>query len=364
MCRINRKSVKGYPSHATNSSRKLLTFAGMTETKPAAAGGFLHEVAVIIINYNTSRFTLDCVASVIAHTPASCRYQIIVVDNNSQEEDFAQLMVLERHPMVTIIRSMINVGFAGGNMLGVQSANAGFLFFLNNDCVLLNDCLGILAGFARTNPETAICTAQMYNPDGSFHHSFTYFPSLKTKLLGVGLLRLLHPGRYPSRQKHYDQPVRVDLVSGSALFIRAAYFAEAGGFDTNYFLYCEEEDIALRFHRQGYAVYVVPEARFVHYGGSSTVRNLAIEKEYYISLFYYFRKYYSSPEVFLLRLFYFFKNFRKFYRSRNFLRIAFFILGGAPMKKSLRFRQKIRFGSRPFVNVGSGRGEVRSDAAG
>jgi GT2 family glycosyltransferase len=315
----------------------------MPEITPAA-GGYLYDVAVIIINFNSSAFTLGCVESIVRVTPATCRYQVIVVDNNSREEDWARLATgLEQQEQVTLLRSVLNVGFAGGNMLGVQQANAEFLFFLNNDCELLNDCLGILTRFAHNHPHVALCSGQMYEGAGRFHPSFGYFPSLKTNLLGVGLLRLIQSDRYPPRKKVYDRPVQVDLVTGSALFARAAPFAEVGGFDTNYFLYCEEEDLSMRFHRLGYEVYVVPEARFIHYGGSSTTRNLAIEQEFYISLFYYFRKYYSGVEVLLLQFFYFFKNFRKLFRHRNFLRLALFILRGAPMGESLRFKQKIRY---------------------
>jgi GT2 family glycosyltransferase len=332
----------------------------MPETTPAA-GGYRYDVAVIIINYNSSQFTLDCVASIVRLTPASCRYQVVVVDNNSREEELAKLSGLSQYKEVTLVRSVLNVGFSGGNMLGVQEVNAEFLFFLNNDCVLLNDCLGRLADFARQHPQTAICSAQMFEPDGRFHHSFGYFPSVKTKLLGVGLLRSFTPGRYPSHKKQYNQPLEVDLVSGSALFVRASYFAEVGGFDTNYFLYCEEEDLALRFRRRGYRVYVVPEAQFMHYGGGSTVRNLAVEREYYISLFYYFRKHHQALEVFLLQLLYFFKNFRKFYRSRDFVKLAFFILRGAPMRESLRFSQKIRYRS---PSLPEGEEQVKSGGAG
>ena len=79
----------------------------------------------------------------------------------------------------------------------------------------------------------------------------------------VRLLRLMNPAQYPDKRRIYNEPLQVDLVSGSALFIRATYFHELGGFDTNFFLYCEEEDIALRMRKSNHAVFLVPAARKV-----------------------------------------------------------------------------------------------------
>ncbi len=108
-----------------------------------------------------------------------------------------------------------------------------------------------------------------------------------------------------------------------------------------YFLYCEEEDLCRRLAQRGYSAVLVPDARFVHYSGGSTRRNLNIEKEFYISLFHYYRKFHSWPERQLLRLFFFFKNIRKLNRDRMYAQLAFFILRGSPVRDSLRYKQTL-----------------------
>jgi GT2 family glycosyltransferase len=129
------------------------------------------------------------------------------------------------------------------------------------------------------------------------------------------------------------------------MFIRATAFEVIGGFDTNYFLYCEEEDIALRLSRAGYATYLVPEAKYQHFENkssqSSNVIRLPFLKEFYISFLYYYSKNYNRAYCFIIQLLYFFKTLRKFYKNKDYAVLAWFILKGAPVRESLRFKQKI-----------------------
>jgi GT2 family glycosyltransferase len=300
------------------------------------------EVSVIIINYNSSHYTLQCVDSIIKHSLLSA-YEIIIVDNNSTEEDYYKLYSLKTISRISVIRSKINLGFSGGNMFGVQHASQGsiYYYFLNNDCQFLSDNISILANFLKNNPKTGIATPQMYSDDLKIQPSFGYYPSIGDILLGHGFMRWVNPMMYPSQRKEYHLPVSVPYATGSAMFVRVDYFALLGGFDTNYFLYCEEEDLCMGMRRKGWEINLVPEAKFIHYGGGSTKRNLAIEKEFYISYLYFIRKFYSPPQRLLLQLLYSLKLLRKFYKSVNFFKLAFFIFRGAPLKESLKFEQII-----------------------
>ena len=302
------------------------------------------QVAIILINYNSSGYTIDCVASIIKHT-SDIRYQIIVVDNNSREEEFNKLAVL-RDPRVTVHRSRLNVGFSGANMIGVQLAAAEYYYFLNNDTELINDCIGILYRYMEANPKVANASAEMYDGAGNFDCGFGYFPTIALKLFGSGILRLFSARQFPPRTAPLKEPTIVDFVSGSSMFIRAEPFEKIGGLDTHYFLYCEEEDIALSLRRNGFLTAVVPEAKYKHYMNKSTDSTnkirLPFRKEYYISLLYYYRKHNNSFYVLLIQLMMFVKAARKFYKTWDYARLAWFILKGAPSKESLRFRQTIR----------------------
>jgi len=304
-------------------------------------------VSVIIINYNSSSYTIQCVKSIIEKTTGNKKFEIIVVDNNSHAEDFDQLASIRGNSLVKIIRSRINLGFSGGNMLGVQHTNASeYFFFLNNDCIFINDVITTLSVFLDQNPSAGIITGQMYSANMQRQSSFGYYPSVPAILLGHGFMRLFCKDLYRSNKQEYSQPVTIPYTTGSAMFVRAAYFGSLGGFDTNYFLFCEEEDICMAMRRNGWGVYLVPEARFVHYGGGSTERNLAIDKEFYISYLYFIRKHYGFIGRFVLKILYAVKLFRKLYKNIKYAKLSFFVLKGAPMKYSLRFKQVLTLSSK------------------
>jgi GT2 family glycosyltransferase len=303
-------------------------------------------ISVILLNYNSSRFTLDCVNSIIQKTQ-SIDYEIVVVDNNSAPGDFAFLKPLAQFPNLTLVRSRLNLGFAGGNMLGVQHANshADFYYFLNNDTLLRTNVLAQLSDFLNQNPGVGLCGAQMFDGDGKRQQSFFYLPTVTSKLLGHGVARLFRLSAYPSTKQQYTTPVQVPVIAGSTLFCRAAAFNAVGGFDTAHFLYYEEESLSKQLALAGWSAWFVPAAEFTHFTGQSTRRNFDVEKEYYISIFHYFRRFHSWPERALFRLYYTIKNGKKLFRDPIFGRLAWFILRGSPMKESLRYRQLCRTGN-------------------
>lgn len=310
------------------------------------------KVSIVLINYNSHQFTYDCVDSIVEKTTTADQngvdYEIIIVDNNSSSQDYESLKPIvdpARHDglRIKLIRSRINLGFSGGNMLGVQYADprADYYYFLNNDCVLRTDVCNQLTAFMDATPDAGLCGAQMFAGDGSRQVTFGYLPTLGSKIIGHGFVRMLNPAIYPNVRQVYTEPVQVPFVMGSTLFLRASAFNQLGGFDIAHFLYVEEEDLAKRLLLQGFNCYLVPQAEYVHFTGQSTVRNYDVEKEYYISLFHYFRKYHSWPERALFRAYYFIKNGRKFRRDPIYGRLALFIGRGSPMRESLRYRQSI-----------------------
>lgn len=300
------------------------------------------DVAVILINYNSTDFTIGCVESIINQTAKEIDYSVIVVDNASDIDEFNRLNEIRDLDRVKIVRSKINLGFAGGNMFGVQQVSAKYYFFLNNDCTLLNDCISILSKFLETNPGVGMCSPQMVKENGDIERSFDYFPSLFSKLFGINSLKLIRRDEFHERKGVYSEPIKVDVISGSQIFIRGNLFREIGGFDTSFFLYCEEEDISFRVKKANYDTYLVPSARNLHIGGGSTKRDYYIRREYYISFLYLYRKHYGYLAMEIMKIMLFFKVIRKTFLNRENLKLAFFILGGANSKYSLKHKQKIK----------------------
>ena len=300
------------------------------------------RVTILTLNYNSSAYTIQCLQSVRQHTAGTIDYQVVVVDNNSEDEQWEQLKALQGFDRVTVIASKINLGFAGGLMYGLQfAAPSEYVVFLNNDAVFENDCLGELLEFMDAHPNVGLCTPQMYDDNGKIIPSFDYFQSLQKLLLGPGILRWFNPSKYITRNKIYTEPITVGAVSGSFMFVRTSAFSAIGGLDTRYFLYCEEEDLSRRMHLAGWEVFLVPMARFTHFASRSITNGLAILREVYISLHYYQQKFYSFPVRFLVRLLTTLKVAKRFYRSWDWMRLAWFYMKGACPAESLRYKQTI-----------------------
>lgn len=306
----------------------------------------VYDVAVILINYNSSDYTIDCIASVCQHTNTKLRYGIVIIDNASAADDYQnlvkQLSDFDQKLPLQLFRSRINTGFSGGNMLGLQFISAKYYFFLNNDCQLQNDCLNILHDFCEQEPAAALCSPQLYNENGEHQPCFGYFPYLSTKIFGLGILKFSYGKRFIQRKDLYHEPVRVDVVSGSQMFVRADAFHALGGFDTTFFLYCEEEDIALRVFYQGYFTYLVPAAKNIHKGGASTTASLDIKKEFYISFFYFYRKHFGFFKQQTLKLILMIRLFRKSFASIENFKVLIFVAAGAHFKHSLKHKQQVQ----------------------
>ena len=304
----------------------------------------MFDIAVILINYNSAQHTINCINSIIEKTAEDVSYQIIITDNASAHDDYellrefcaaADIRNLQLH------RSRINTGFGGGNMFGVQFADAKYLAFVNNDTMFLNDCLSVLKTQLQNNPDIGIAGGQAFKENGEFMISLDHFASPAREIIGRKFLEMTSPKKYPRRKIRYSQPVRVNFVPGSFMFVRAADFYDIGGFDTNLFLYYEETDLCIRLANQRKFAYLIPQAEFIHLHGASTERSLAIKKELKISLLYIIRKHYGwfghKTVLIFLTIKYFFSGIVK---SKN-RSIFALLVSGAPLSASLKIKQKI-----------------------
>jgi GT2 family glycosyltransferase len=296
------------------------------------------KIAVVILNYNSADHTLRCLAALKAQS--AVMPEVVVVVNASAPADRAKLAPLPREG-VRLIDSGSNLGFSGGMMLGANQVQADYCLLLNNDCEFQNDVLAALTGFMETHADAALCGTGMVDESGKPRSSFNYFPSLSRAIFGHGLSRLLHPARYPDRRAQHTEPLQVDVVSGAAMFLRVSVLRELGGLDTGYFLYCEEEDYALRVHRAGWQTWLVPAARMMHVGGASSQGaelKPRLQKEFYISFCRYLRLHHGSLYGLTYRLVLAVKLFKRTLTGRARFSLVGFVLRGAPESASLRYQ--------------------------
>ncbi len=303
------------------------------------------DIAVIIINYNSSEYSKKCIESILEHTSNSLSYEIIVVDNASEKEDYNRLELFVDNLgllKVSLYRSRINTGFGGGNMHGVQFANANYYLFLNNDTLLLDDPIKTCYDFMEQNKDAAACGPQIYNENNEKQLSFDHFTSFAREVFGKQFVQAVFSK--PNRRKTYSKPLLVDYVNGSFMFFRRVDFNSVGGFDTNIFLYFEESDICCRLKNQHRNTYFIPSASYVHYQGKSIKKAkmpIAIKIELKTSMFYVIRKNHGYLHYQALRLFFIIRYGLVSLVKPRYFKLFHRILIGLPLGRSLKQKQQI-----------------------
>lgn len=281
------------------------------------------------------------------NTDKSLKFEVIVVDNASQQEDYERLakeISHLNHQSVKLVRSKINTGFGAGNMMGVQnSQNCKYYAFINNDTLLVNpNTFKGLITFMEENQDAGVCSPQMLDENKNFRKTIDHFSSPFREIFKRGTLEFLWPKKYPSRKKTYSTPIKVNYIQGAFMFIKASYFNKTGGFDTNLFLYYEEADLCRRLLKeQNKYTYLISSLQYIHLESMSSSSNMKMKMEQKISLFYYIRKHFGWWGYKILQVFfsihYFFSSIIK---PRNWP-LFFLIISGIPISKSLKQKQQI-----------------------
>jgi GT2 family glycosyltransferase len=216
-------------------------------------------VAVIIVNYNGGRHLPRCLEALGRQTVGD--FSVIVIDNAST--DGSADRVAECHPHVTLVRASQNLGFAGGNNLGLKHAGRmRWIALLNPDAFPQPDWLSRLLAAARAHPDYSFFGCRMRLAEA---------PAL---LDGTG--DLYHVSGAAWRRDHGVPVARGAAVpeeifgpcAAAALYSGAA-LEEVGGFDEGYFCYYDDVDLAFRLRLRGHRCLYVPDAVVDHVGSGS-----------------------------------------------------------------------------------------------
>ena len=305
------------------------------------------NISCIILNFNTTGYTIDCVNSIMAFTDSSFAYEIIIVDNASQQAEYLKLKKFcgkLGSSKVHLVRSKQNLGFGGGNMFGIQySSRCNYYAFINNDTLFTTkNCLGKLQVFMQNNPDAGICSPQMLDENKNFRVTIDHYSSLQREILRRPLLEYLFPKVYLNRKKTYPEPTKVHYVQGSFMFVDADLFNKSGGFDTNLFLYYEESDLCLRLKKEYKKnTYLIPDLTYLHYKSASMKKGTTIKIEQKISLLYHTRKHYGWLSYKLLLLYFIIRYLFTSILKPSYFALLKILLIGAPLTKSLKLKQPL-----------------------
>lgn len=232
------------------------------------------DISIITVNYNGLQDTCEMIRSLERHLPA-CSYELIVVDNGSKKNEAHILQ--ELFSQVQIIRSEKNLGFAGGNNLGIKAAQGKYIFLLNNDTFVEDDHLFFLYETLEKHPEVAAVSPKIKfstPPRNIQFAGFTPMTSYTLRNRGIGY-------NEPDRGQ-YDKPISTAFLHGAAMMVNRKAIEKSGLMPEIYFLYYEEMDWCSRFIRDGFQLYYDPRCIIYHKESSTTGQESPL-KTYYLT---------------------------------------------------------------------------------
>jgi len=231
------------------------------------------DLSIIIVNWNSGADAVECISSLRASLDTLV-YEIVVVDNASSD-DSCQLLE-QKFPLVKLIRSGENLGFARGNNLGFLRSTGRTILFLNPDTKVLGKAIQAMYAALQSSERIGAVGCKLLNRDLTLQTcSIHRFPTIVNELLNTDWLKRCFPqlgiwGIEPLFDGNGRGSVMVEAVPGTCLLVKRNVFERVRLFSTDYFMYGEDLDLCYKIRRVGYEVHYVGDASVIHYGGQST----------------------------------------------------------------------------------------------
>lgn len=226
------------------------------------------DVSVVILTCNTKILTSECIRSVLVSRLKNYSMEIIVVDNASRDSTVKEIR--KNFLTVTIIRNAKNIGFAGGNNIGIKKARGRYILLLNSDTEIRTDTIGTMIDFMEKRPKAGVstCFIRLVNGkrDPACHRGFPAPWAAFTYFIG---LESLFPKSYLFGQYHVGymdevQPHEVDAISGAFFLVRKEVIDTVGLLDERFFMYGEDIDWAYRIKQKGWHIWYNPHTEILH----------------------------------------------------------------------------------------------------
>jgi hypothetical protein len=249
------------------------------------------KISISIVNFQSKDFLEKCLASIFRNI-INYKAEIVVI-NNDKEENLEELLL--KFPEIKIINQKKNVGFGTGHNIGAKEAQGEILLFLNPDTEILEDISPVINLFENEN--IGVVGLKLKKENGEIQEWSAGKETSLWRLIKNNI------GFSASRKIWLSsKPIKADWVSGAAFFIRKDLFNKLGGFDENFFMYYEDEDLCKRVRESGRKILYYPLISIKHLGGKSFKKEKKQKQYFYSSQDYYFQKHLGSWQAIALKV--------------------------------------------------------------
>lgn len=231
------------------------------------------EISIITINYNGLKDTCALIETI----PNNDKLEVIVVDNASKNQEAEADTISKKYPYVKVIKSEKNLGFAGGNNLGIKAAQGKYLFFINNDTIFKDFNIQALIDRLESSPTIGVVCPKIRFAWGSNPIQYTgYTPLSKITVRNQSI------GFGEEDQGQYDIPHPTPYAHGAAMLIKREAIEKTGLMPECFFLYYEELDWSMMFTRAGFQIWYEPQCTIYHKESQSTGQNSPLRTYYMV----------------------------------------------------------------------------------
>jgi len=230
-------------------------------------------VSIITINYNQAGITCEMLGSLFQITYKNI--EVIVVDNGSRED--SPKIIKEKFPRILFIQSPENLGFAGGNNLGITQSHGKYILLLNNDTVVTQGFLEPLVNKMESDPTIGAVSPKIrffFNPDTIQYAGLTPINPYTMRSRAIGFSE--------KDEGQYEKDAVTAYAHGAAMMFSKEAVQKIGLMSTSFFLYYEELDWGFRLRKAGYKIYYVHNSLIFH-KESMTTGKISPLKTYYIN---------------------------------------------------------------------------------
>ena len=250
------------------------------------------KLSIVIVSYNVCRFVAQCLDSV-QKASSDLDVEVFVVDNASSDDTVSY--VSQHYPWAKLIANEENLGFSRANNIAIRQAQGDYVLLLNPDTIVAESTLRECVAFMDVHPQAGGLGVRMHNADGSLApESRRAIPSP-----WVSMLKMLgFTKRYYMSHLSWDEPGRIEVVSGAFFMIRKTALDEVGLLDEDFFMYGEDIDLSYRLLKGGWENWYHP-SDIVHFKGESTQKSsFRYVHVFYQAMLIFFRKHYGHQSIF------------------------------------------------------------------
>lgn len=255
------------------------------------------DLSIIIVNYNTDELVNQCISSIKA-TTSNIKYEIIVVDNASPDDNSDNIL---QGDLVRLIKLKKNIGFSGGNNVALKESLGEYVLLLNPDTIVHEKTINDTLNFYRSKENIGAVGCKLLNQNGKLDPGCKRsFPTAVSSISHFSKLDKIFPksktfGKYNLTYIDENEVSEVECISGAFMMIKKSVLDKVGFLDERFFMHSEDIDLCFRIKEAGYKIFYYPKVDILHLKGQSGKKSSEeVMKYLHNSMWLFYEKHYSK----------------------------------------------------------------------